>query len=127
MVTLVLTALLVMSGCGRNGDEKPVTEDEGADAQTLQYLRDHYPSREDILRVRACAEAKSEYKYPPLPANYGPQLLTEPDPNLVKQAKAAPKEVELAFTRCVFDLGLQDSFYPPAQQAQVRKSLDPKG
>lgn len=127
LLALALSALLFVTGCGRDSSEKSTAHSEVQDAESLQYLRDNYPSRDEMLRVRACAEAKTTYKYPPLPANYGPQLLKEPDPESVKAAKAAPKEVELAFTKCVFDLGLQNSFYPPAQQAQVRKGLDPRG
>lgn len=91
----------------------------------LRYLQDNYPSREEMLSVRSCAEGTTDYKFPPLPDNYGPHLLTSRDSELVEQAKSAPEEVHLAFTKCTFELGLEGSFYPPAEQERVREGLDP--
>jgi len=131
----LVPALLLAVACGGNagGDgaagshsDATGTSHDHPEAAGLEWAREHFPSREVMLRARACTEEKTSYRFPPLPANYGPDVLTSPDPELVNAARSAPKEVHVLFAKCVFELGVQDSFYPPDQQAMLRKALDPK-
>lgn len=137
MHLLMVGSLLMLIACGGNDErqqaaeaasEKPLTSTahDGKDAAALEYAREHYPSREVMLRVRACTEGKTEYRFPPLPDDYGPHLLTSGDPALTEAARSAPKEVPLAFAECVFELGVEDSFYPPDEQQRIRTALDPE-
>ena len=97
---------VVAAGCSTQPE--PHTHTHSADAARA-YLRENYPTREQMIQVRECATARTGYEFNPLPDNYGPGLVGTPVP---RTGRKVPNEVEDVFLECVFDLGLEDRFYP---------------
>ena len=92
----------------------------------MEYLRENYPSREQMAAVRACATDKSGYVYPELPDDFGPHYLSDPDPSYVASIAETdvPPGVSDAFTACVFELKFEHNFYWPDDHKRLRRSLD---
>ena len=105
-----------------------------------EYYAENYPTREDSLRVRECATAKTGYdEFPDLPADSGPPSLTPGTPKPVQrieedmplrlveralvavgQRKPLRERVYAALNECVFELALEDKYHSPWQQEKFR-------
>ena len=95
-------------------------------AEILRYLQENFPSREQMFAVRACAADKTGYIYPDLPDDFGPDYLTEPDPDYVAfvRAQSVSERDADAFTACVFELGFEDNFYWPPDHEHIATDPD---
>ena len=78
--------------------------------EALEYLRENHATREQMIQVRECATTRTGYEFDPLPDDYGPGTAGRPAP---RTGRKTPNEVNDVFLECVFDLGLEDRFYPP--------------
>ena len=107
-----------------------------------EYYAENYPTREDSLRVRECATAKTGYdEFPDLPADSGPPSLTPGTPKPVQrieedmpfrlveralvavgQRKPLRERVYAALNECVFELALEYKYHSPWQQEKFRPS-----
>ena len=140
--------LVVAAGCSASADgvyhpEPPCNAECEARRQAdREYYAENYPTREDSLRVRECATAKTGYdEFPDLPADSGPPSLTPGTPKPVQrieedlpfrlveralvavgQRKPLQERVNIAETDCVWDLGLEDRYYPPWTRKHFRPS-----
>ena len=88
---------------------------------TLEYLREHFPTRDQMLQVQACVTARTGYVYPPLPADFGPEYLTRTPP---ADSPPLTEEADDASFDCIFDLGLEDRFFPPWAHEALRRAKD---
>ena len=108
--------------------------------EDMEYLAKNFPTREDSLRVRECATAKTGYdEFPDLPADSGPPSLTPGTPKPVQrieedmpfrlveralvavgQRKPLRERVYAALNECVFELALEDKYHSPWQQEKFR-------
>ena len=140
--------LVVAAGCSASADgvyhpEPPCNAECEARRQAdREYYAENYPTREDSLRVRECATAKTGYdEFPDLPADSGPPSLTPGTPKpvqrieedmpfrLVERALVAAgqrrplrERVYGAFNDCVYQLGLEGRFFPLRNQEELRSS-----
>ena len=78
--------------------------------ESLEYLIENHPTREQMIQARECATTRTGYEFDPLPDDYGPATVGRPAP---RTGRKTPNEVNDVFLECVFDLGLEDRFYPP--------------
>ena len=78
--------------------------------EAREYLRENYPTREQMIQARECTTARTGYEFDPLPDDFGPGLVGTPAPST---GRKTPNEVNDVFAECVFDLGLESKFYPP--------------
>ena len=103
---------VIATGCSTQPE--PHTHTHFGDTHSVEaareYLRENYPTREQMIRVQECATARTGYEFGPLPDDYGPGLVGTPAP---RAARKVPNEVNDIFLECVFDLGLEAKFYPP--------------
>ena len=93
------------------------------DMAAIEYLTENFPTRDQELQVRECVTERTGFDdFVELPdeANYGPPSLT-PDPDA--DIPHIPNEVNIAGTKCIFDLGLEDRFFPPWDHARLRGML----
>ena len=121
-VAPVLAIVMLLGSCARNDrtDGGPVVDRDGS---TFQYMIDHYPSREQMQQVRDCITARTGFQFEPLPEDFGPQMALNPPVDYVDQARrASSSAVNQAHVDCVFELGLEDNFFPPGQQEAIRNS-----
>ena len=110
----------------------------------MEYLAKNFPTREDALRIRECATAKTGYdEFPELPADFGPPSLTQTEGTSVPlnriqedmpfrlveralvavgQRKPLRERVNGALNECVYELGLEDKHFPPRHQDKFRPS-----
>ena len=142
--------LVIAAACSPSADSAYRYEpfcDAACEAQRqadMEYLAKNFPTREDALRIRECATAKTGYgEFPELPADFGPPSLipkTEsPEPvhrieegmpfRLVERAlvavgqrKPLRERVTGALNECVYELGLEDKHFPPRHQDKFRPS-----
>ena len=142
--------LVVAAGCSASADgvyhpEPPCNAECEARRQAdREYYAENYPTREDSLRVRECATAKTGYdEFPDLPAEFEhpsqmprlgtpvpaerieedmPFRLAERMLVAVGQRKPLQERVNIAETDCVWDLGLEDRYYPPWTRKHFRPS-----
>ena len=140
--------LVVAAGCSASADgvyhpEPPCNAECEARRQAdREYYAENYPTREDSLRVRECATAKTGYdEFPDLPADSGPPSLTPGTPKPVQrieedmpfrlveralvavgQRKPLGERVNTAEVDCVYELGLEDMYYPPSIRKVFRHS-----
>ena len=138
--------LVVAAGCSSSAygvyhPEPPCNAECEARRQAdREYYAENYPTREDSLRVRECATAKTGYdEFPELPADFGPPSLTPGTPKPVQrieedmpfrlveralvavgQRKPLEERIDGAFKECVFELGLEDRFYTPRRREGFR-------
>ena len=138
--------LVVAAGCSASADgvyhpEPPCNAECEARRQAdREYYAENYPTREDSLRVRECATAKTGYdEFPDLPADSGPPSLTPGTPKPVQrieedmpfrlveralvavgQRKPLRERVYAALNECVFELGLEAKYHSPWQQEKFR-------
>ena len=138
--------LVVAAGCSASADGvyHPVppcnAECEARRQADREYYAENYPTREDSLRVRECATAKTGYdEFPELPADFGPPSLTPGTPKPVQrieedmpfrlveralvavgQRKPLRERVYAALNECVFELALEDKYHSPWQQEKFR-------
>ena len=118
------------------------TECEAQRQADMEYLAKNSPTREDALRIRECATAKTGYDaFPELPADLGPPSLiptTESPEHVhrieedmpfrlvermlvaVGQRKPLRERVTGALNECVYELGLEDKHFPPRHQEKFR-------
>ena len=89
---------------------------------TLEYLTEHYPTRDQMLQVHACVTARTGYAYPELPADFGPVYLTMTPPPDAEDL-GEPDEAGAAYVDCIFDLGLEDRFFPPWEHEALRRAM----
>lgn len=75
-----------------------------------------------MLRVRACVTTRTGYEYLELPADFGPKYLYKKKPTPTADREEAPAEVDAAYTNCIFDLGLEDRFFPPWDHEALRRA-----
>ena len=87
----------------------------------MEYLKEHYPTREQMLQVHACVTDMTGYVYAELPADFGPQYLANPPPPI--EGQSPPKEADGASFECIFDLGLEDRFFPPWDHEALRRAM----
>ena len=93
--------------------------DEPSREVAREYLRENYPTRDQMLRVRQCVTERTGYEYPELPDDFGPEYLTKEPP---AEEPRPPDEVYETHFDCVFHLGLKDRFVPPWDQDELRPS-----
>lgn len=129
--------LLLVVGCS-SGTANPHSSEDSSQGhnhsaevsfeEANDYLRDHFPSREQMSAARKCATAKTGYEYPALPDDYGPQFVTDPDPSYIASVaeREVPPEVSEAFVACVFELGLEEHYFLPQDHQKLKGSLDQK-
>ena len=85
--------LVVAAGCSASAGGAYNTPNLTCDAECearrqadREYYAENYPTREDSLRVRECATAKTGYdEFPDLPADSGPPSLTPGTPKPVQR------------------------------------------
>lgn len=118
LVSLLLAGCSAQAGHDHDHDH---THDRGDDQRSLAYLEANYPTREQMLRVRACVAARTGHDYPPLPADFGPKYLYMKPPAAIAKSQPPP-EADAAYTDCIFDLGLEDRFFPPWQHEAARQA-----
>ena len=142
--------LVVAAGCSASADgvyhpEPPCDAECEAQRQAdMEYLAKNFPTREDALRIRECATAKTGYdEFPELPADFGPPSLTQTEGTpvplnriqedmpfrlaervlvAVGQRKPLRERVNGALNECVYELGLEDKHFPPRHQDKFRPS-----
>ena len=136
--------LVIVVGCADSPREfNPHPCDAECEAQRqadLEYLTEHFPTREQMLNVHECVTARTGYEYGELPADYGPELLTKRNPNPTKieedmpfrlveralvavgQRKPLRERVNGAREDCIYELGLEGRFYAPSSPENSRPS-----
>lgn len=141
--------LLVLAvGCSAGDDARrpdPHPCDAECEAQIQadrEYLAKNSPTHEHALQVRECVTARTGYEYPDeLPDDDGPSSATlgTPEParpiqedmpfRLVERAlvavgqrKPLGERVNVAEVDCVYELGLEDRYYPPRTRGTFRPS-----
>ncbi|MYD50249.1 MAG: hypothetical protein F4W93_02030 [Dehalococcoidia bacterium] len=140
--------LVIVVGCSAGVKDARQSEPPSCNAEckaeiqaNLEYLTENFPTREQTIRVRECVTARTGYEYEDeLPADYGPELLTKPGGTsesptpepalpsrlvervLVAVGQRTPIEARKsrAFEECVWELGLEDRYYPPWDQKHFR-------
>lgn len=108
----------------------------------IEYMAENFPTREQALQVRECVTARTGYdEFAELPADYGPPSLADvpsltdapgtPEPAhpieedmpfrlvervlvAVGQRKPLRERVSGAFNDCIYDMGLEDTFFTPS-------------
>ena len=105
---------VIMAGCSTQPEPHTHThfEDTHSMEAANEYLRENYPTREQMIRVQECTTARTGYEFGPLPDDFGPGLVGKSPP---RRARNVPNknEVNDVFAECVFDLGLEAKFFPP--------------
>ena len=114
----------------------------------IEYMTENFPTREQALQVRECATAKTGYdEFAELPADYGPPSLADvpsltdapgtPEPAhrieedmpfrlvervlvAVGQRKPLRERVNAALEDCIYDMGLEDTFFTPSHPMRRR-------
>ena len=142
--------LVVAAGCSASADgvyhpEPPCNPECEARRQAdREYYAENYPTREDSLRIRECVTERTGYdEFPVLPAEFEhpsqmprlgtpvpaerieedmPFRLVERMLVAVGQRKPLQERVNIAETDCVWDLGLEDRYYPPWTRKHFRPS-----
>ena len=129
VILFSVAAVFLMLGAGCSGHshsdhthghqehESDVSAEANGQA-SLEYLIQNYPTRDQMLRVRECVTARTGYEYLPLRDDYGPNNLTKPDP--VVDRPKPPREARAASFDCIFDLGLENRFFPPWDHDKLR-------
>ena len=127
IVLLVLTAV----GCSipsAHSSDHTHEYDPSYEAEreaSLKYLIENFPTLEQTLSVRECITAKTGFdeffELPADPADYGPPSLT-PEPRA--PMPEIPDEVNAASEDCIFELGLEDRYYPPWDHEAIRNADD---
>lgn len=115
---------ILLAGCATHADhdhDHNYTHDHVDHQANLAYLEANYPTREQMLRVRACVTARTGHEYPPLPADFGPKYLYMKPPAAIAKSRTPP-EADAAYPDCVFDLGLEDRFFPPWEHEALRQA-----
>lgn len=138
--------LVIAVGCSTGVKDARQPEPPSCNAEckaeiqaNLEHLTENFPTREQTLRVRECVTARTGYE-DELPADYGPELLTKrgetsesptPEPALpsrlvervlvaVGQRTPMEERKSRAFDECIWELGLEDRYYPPWDQKHFR-------
>ena len=113
---------VVAAGCSTQPEPHTHThfEDSHSMDAAREYLRENYPTREQELQVRECTTSRTGYEFDPLPDDYGPGLIGTPAP---RTGRKIPNEVNDVSLECVFDLGLQDRYYPPWDHETHRRYI----
>ncbi len=103
---------VITAGCSTQPEPHTHThfEDTHSMDEAREYLRENYPTREQMIQARECTTARTGYEFDPLPDDYGPERVGTPAP---RTGRKTPNEVNDVFAECVFDLGLESKFYPP--------------
>ena len=111
-ILIAWVVFTVIAGCSTQPEPHTHThfEDSPSMDEASEYLRENYPTREQMTQVRECATTRTGYEFDPLPDDYGPGTAGRPAP---RTGRKTPNEVNNVFLECVFDLGLEDRFYPP--------------
>ena len=111
---------VIATGCSTQPEPHTHThfEDSHSMDEASEYIRENYPTREQMIQARECATTRTGYEFDPLPDGYGPGLVGTPAP---RTGRKTPNEVNDVFLECVFDLGLEDRFYPPWDHEVLRE------
>ena len=88
--------------------------------ESLEYLMENYPTREQQLRVEECITARTGYEFSELPEDYGPEYLLKGIPTVEDDQKKVDAADGASFD-CIFDLGLEDRYFPPWDHAGMRE------
>ena len=111
---LIAWAALAVIAAGCSTQSEPHIHTHSVDSHSVEaareYLRENYPTRDQELQVRECTTSRTGYEFDPLPDDWGPGLLETPPP---RTGRKTPNEVMDVSLECVFDLGLEDRYYPP--------------
>ena len=111
---LIAWAALAVIAAGCSTQPEPHTHTHSVDSHSVEaareYLRENYPTREQMIRVQECTTARTGYEFGPLPDDFGPGLVGKSAP---RTGRKTPNEVNDVFAECVFDLGLEDRYFPP--------------
>ena len=94
--------------------------DPSDDQAGLEYIKEHFPTRDQLLQVQACVTDRTGYVFPPLPADFGPEYLMRTPP---ADSPPLTEEADDASFHCIFDLGLEDWFFPPWDHEAVRRAM----
>ena len=119
---------VITAGCSTQPEPHTHThfEDTHSMDEAREYLIENYPTRGQMIQARECTTARTGYEFDPLPDDYGPDLVAglveTPAP---RRARNVPNENEVdnVFLECVFDLGIQDRYYPPWDHETLRGYL----
>ena len=107
-------AALAVIAAGCSTQPEPHIHTHSVDTHSVEaareYLRENYPTREQMIRVQECTTARTGYEFGPLPDDFGPGLVGKSAP---RTERKTPNEVNDVFAECVFDLGLEDRYFPP--------------
>ena len=103
---------VITAGCSTQPEPHTHThfEDSHSMDAAREYLRENHPTRDQMIQARECTTARTGYEFDPLPDDFGPERVGTPAP---RTGRKVPNEVEDVFLECVFDLGIEDKFYPP--------------
>ena len=125
LAALVLLFLILLSGCSSQTshtqtDHPPggAPSDEPDDEASLAYLIENAPTRDQMLRVRGCATARTGYEFSELPADFGSQYAFQ---TRSVDAQQIPDHVYSTSVDCIFELGLEDRFFPPWDHDKLRE------
>jgi len=128
----VLCVALFVGACANNNPtdgSRSVTDQADdaarADDPAFQYLVKNFPSREQAQQVRDCITARTGFKFEPLPEDFGVEFMLNPPADYVEEARrgSSPK-VSAAHFDCVFELGLEDNYFPPWDHETLRNAQD---
>ena len=122
-IILIAWAALAVIAAGCSTQPEPHihththSEDSHSKEESLEYLRENHPTRDQMIQARECATARTGYEFDPLPDDFGPGRVGTPAP---RTGRKVPNEVNDIFHECVFDLGLEAKFHPPWNHEALR-------